>query len=336
MPNDGSGGPRPTIVRPSRQQPHLSAARPVTTVAPQSSSVWMAGTGPPRPSRPPSPPPAGRSSPPAARRRARASRARPTRPGAGPPARRGRRRARPAARGRAPRRAGTRRLPVGTYGALQIRMSDPAAQPARQRAEQVADVDPAYSLAPWGSPAPHPPAGRLTFRRAHATAAGSRSAACSSAQPASPVATASPRAPVPQHRSTITGISARRPGASPRARRPPTPGTRFAAGARKRRGRPRSAGPRTRPSRPPARAVPRPPAARPARRAPPGPRRRQQQRRLVLGEDAPGAPQPGDHGRIVNDRIVAHGTPPYYWRRVRSDIYKLGGRPAQCHEPLLR
>ena len=81
------------------------------------------GRGLRRPSRRPSPLPAGRSSPPAARRRARASRARPTRPGAGSRARRDRRRARPAARGRAPRPGRNATSPVGTYGALQIRMS---------------------------------------------------------------------------------------------------------------------------------------------------------------------------------------------------------------------
>ena len=43
-----------------------------------------------------------------------------------------------------------------------------------------------------------------------------------------------------------------------------------------------------------------------------GGRRRQQHRRLVLGEDASGAPQPGDHGCIAGDRIVAHSTQPYY------------------------
>ena len=134
-----SGRPSPGV-GPGPRRRQRSAARPVTTVAPQSSSVWTEGRGPRRPSRPPSPGPAGRSSPPAARRRARASRAPPTPPDAGSRARRGRRRARPAARGRAPRRAGTR-----LSGRYVRRVADhdvgSAAQSARQRAEQVAGVD---------------------------------------------------------------------------------------------------------------------------------------------------------------------------------------------------
>ena len=60
-----------------------------------------------------------------------------------------------------------------------------------------------------------PPSGR-TFRRAHATAAGSTSAACSSTGPAS-AASAAPTAPDPQQRSTTTGAG-RAPPDGPRSR----------------------------------------------------------------------------------------------------------------------
>jgi len=80
--------------------------------------------------------------------------------------------------------------PLGTYGALQISTS------ARPRSEpgSAANRSPAYTRPPAGS----------TFRRAHATATGSSSAACSSPAPSAD-RTASPSAPVPQHRSTING-----------------------------------------------------------------------------------------------------------------------------------
>ena len=64
---------------------------------------------------------------------------------------------------------------------------DPAAQGRRQRREQVALV--------------HPAADRARFRRAHGTAAGSTSAACSSTS-STAVARAAPIAPEPQQRST--------------------------------------------------------------------------------------------------------------------------------------
>jgi hypothetical protein len=85
---------------------------------------------------------------------------------------------------------------VGTYGALQASTS------IRPRTD-------AGSAAKRSPRCTWPPT-RATFRRAHATAAGSRSAACNSAASAA-TATAMPIAPVPQHRSTITGPVVRCP-----------------------------------------------------------------------------------------------------------------------------
>ncbi len=301
----GAPGPRADQAwapDPSRSSLSGRIARPVTTVAPQSSSVWMEGERPASAiaaaiSGPCRSLVSTSSTPPCARPRAGA---RPTRPGA-----RSRKpveaavRARPAARGRAPRRAGTRPRRSARRARCRSGCRPGRAAPARQarrtgRRRRRA-LEHGFDVPP----------------RARDRRPGRDRRRADSAQPASPLATPSPEAaPVPQHRSTTTGISP-----SPSGRQPASPtvrpirGTRFAAVARTHRRPRRSAARELRPANHLLERFSGRPSPNQSVEFLPAPRRRQQQRRLVLGEDAPGAPQSGDHGRIVGNRIVAHGTP---------------------------
>ena len=126
-----------------------------------------------------------------------------------------------------------------------------------------------------------------TLRRAHATAASSRSVACSST-PSDALATAVPTAPHPQQTSTRTRDprSRRR---ERRRRRRPAPAC--AVAARRRRGRRPPAGHGTTPSRARARAARRTCGGEHVLELGVGRGLLEEERGLVLGEDAAGSPQ---------------------------------------------
>ena len=134
------------------------------------------------------------------------------------------------------------------------RVADQDADPAAQRAGQRANRSPGRR----GRRPARRCAGRTRPRPGRCRPRATRA-------PPSATATARPSAPVPQHRSTITGARRREP-ARPRWRR----GTRCGGAARTPQGRRRSAARRTPPSRPLARAAGRRPAVRRARRVRPG------------------------------------------------------------------
>ena len=149
--------------------------------------------------RPPRPAPGSRWSRTAASRRRSASRAPRRRPAGRRPDRPRRRRARAAVRGRAPPAAWTRSRCSGRRGRW---------PGARRRGRAARDGSASNRSPAWTEP---PTA--ATLRRAHATAAGSRSAACSSTAPTA-AASATPRAPEPQQRSTTTAPGRARDDAS--------------------------------------------------------------------------------------------------------------------------